>query len=52
MAIWQETRQRLNSEAKWARRAWYWRSSGGRMDQEVEFGTGVDWNKVGGGGRQ
>jgi hypothetical protein len=52
VAIATETRQRLNSEEKWARRAWYWLSSGGRLDQEVEVGTGVDWKRVGDGGRQ
>lgn len=39
----QETRQRWNSEEKCERRAWYCWSSGGRMDQEVELGIGVDW---------
>lgn len=52
MAIWQDTRQRSNSEEKWERRAWYWRSSGGRMDQDVEVGTGEAWKRVGGGERQ
>ena len=52
MAIATATRQRLNSEEKWVRRAWYCCSSGGRIDQEVEVGTGVDWKRVGGGGRQ
>lgn len=52
VAMAQETRHRWNSPEKWALRAWYCCSSGGRMDQDVEVVRGMVWWSVGGGGRQ
>tara|TARA_R110002060_G_scaffold49222_4_gene60215 strand:+ start:407 stop:616 length:210 start_codon:yes stop_codon:yes gene_type:complete len=51
-AIATETCQLWKAEEKCSTRAWYWVSSGGRIDQEVVEGIGVDWKSVGGGGRQ
>jgi hypothetical protein len=39
----QDTRQRWNLEEKCERKAWYWRSSGGKIDQDMEVAMGVDW---------
>lgn len=48
----QEIRYWRKTETKCARRAWYWISPGGRIDQDVVVGTGEEVCSVGGGGRQ